>query len=59
MAAQAAFTDDDARTIETIRIVHFSGWAPHASQPQPARRGSATASLAAALSSVPVQSPDK
>lgn len=34
---------------EHIAIVHFSGWAPHPDQPQPARRGSATASLAAAL----------
>lgn len=60
--ADAAFADaaDAAgRTVETARLMHFSGWAPHASQPQPARRGSATASLAAALSSVPVQSPDK
>ena len=34
---------------EHIAIIHFSGWAPHPDQPQPARRGSATASLAAAL----------
>jgi hypothetical protein len=34
---------------EQINIVHFSGWAPHPQQPQPARRGSGTASLAAAL----------
>ncbi len=34
---------------EHIAIVHFTGWAPHPDQPQPARRGSATASLAAAL----------
>lgn len=39
----------DGRTQETLRIIHFSGWAPDPSQPQPARRGSATASLAAAL----------
>lgn len=37
------------REPEHIAIVHFSGWAPHPDQPQPARRGSATASLAAAL----------
>lgn len=51
--ATAAFgsAGEDGRTTETMRIVHFSGWAPHASQPQPARRGSATASLAVALGS--------
>lgn len=34
---------------EILVILHWSGWAPDPSQPQPARRGSATASLAAAL----------
>ncbi|MBA3898499.1 MAG: methyltransferase domain-containing protein [Sphingomonadaceae bacterium] len=34
---------------ETIGLVVLTGWAPDASQPKPARRGSATASLAAAL----------
>jgi hypothetical protein len=34
---------------EQLVILHWSGWAPDPSQPQPARRGSATASLAAAL----------
>jgi SAM-dependent methyltransferase len=50
-ATGAAFAEAavDGATIETLRIIHFSGWAPDASQPQPARRGSATASLAAAL----------
>ncbi len=57
LAAQAAFTDDDARTIETIRIVHFSGWAPHLDQPKAAKRGSATASLAEALRSGPASQP--
>lgn len=49
MAAFAAEADADGRTTERFEIVHLSGWAPAASQPQPARRGSATASLAAAL----------
>ncbi len=51
--AEAAFAaaGEGGRTIETLRIVHFSGWAPHDSQPRPARRGSATASLAHALGS--------
>jgi SAM-dependent methyltransferase len=50
-ATAAAFADAgaDGATVETVRVIHFSGWAPDASQPQPARRGSATASLAAAL----------
>lgn len=52
-AAAAAFAalapDDSNRTAETLRLVHFTGWAPDDSQPRPARRGSATASLAAAL----------
>lgn len=48
-AAFAAQADPDGRTAEQIRIVHFSGWAPHPDQPQPARRGSGTASLIEAL----------
>ena len=41
--------DPDGRTPERFEIVYLTGWAPDASQPQPARRGSATASLADAL----------
>lgn len=41
--------DRDGRTAERFDIIYLTGWAPAASQPQPARRGSATASLAAAL----------
>lgn len=41
--------DADGRTRETFEIVYMTGWAPAPSQPQPARRGSATASLAHAL----------
>jgi NADH dehydrogenase [ubiquinone] 1 alpha subcomplex assembly factor 5 len=53
-AAQAHFDAGDGEVLpETIAIVHFSGWAPHPDQPQPARRGSATASLAAALKARP------
>ncbi len=48
-AAFAAQADPDGRIAETFRLVHFSGWAPHPDQPQPARRGSATASLTEAL----------
>jgi hypothetical protein len=41
--------DPDGRVGESFRLIHFSGWAPHPDQPQPARRGSGTASLAEAL----------
>jgi SAM-dependent methyltransferase len=52
MRAGAAFdaaADGDGRTAETVEIVYMLGWAPAPSQPKPAKRGSATASLAAAL----------
>jgi NADH dehydrogenase [ubiquinone] 1 alpha subcomplex assembly factor 5 len=39
----------DGKIVEQFDIIHLAGWAPAPSQPQPARRGSATASLAAAL----------
>lgn len=45
----AADADADGKTGETIEVVHLLGWAPAPDQPKPARRGSATASLAAAL----------
>ena len=45
--AQAA--DADGRTAEQMAIVYLSGWKPDASQAAPARRGSATVALAAAL----------
>jgi hypothetical protein len=41
--------DDRGRTHETFQIVFLTGWSPDPSQPKPARRGSATASLGAAL----------
>ncbi len=51
-AAHGAFlgqADADGRVTETFEIVYLIGWAPDESQPRPARRGSAVASLAAAL----------
>ena len=48
-AAFAAAADSDGRVSERFEIVYLTGWAPDPSQPQPARRGSATASLDAAL----------
>lgn len=48
-AAFAAAADPDGRVAEQFAIVTLTGWSPAPSQPQPARRGSGTASLAAAL----------
>ena len=41
--------DPDGRTRERFDIIFMTGWAPDPSQPLPARRGSASASLADAL----------
>jgi len=45
----AAAADFGTETLERFEIVYLSGWAPAPGQPAPARRGSGTASLAAAL----------
>jgi SAM-dependent methyltransferase len=45
----AAAADFEAGTAERFEIVYLSGWAPAPDQPAPARRGSATVSLADAL----------
>lgn len=37
--------DNDGRVRATLELIWMSGWAPHESQQQPARRGSATVSL--------------
>lgn len=47
--AFAERADPDGRVAERFDIVFLTGWAPAPGQPQPARRGSATASLTAAL----------
>ena len=49
----AAHAEADNRTTERFEIVYLTGWAPSPDQPQPARRGSATASLAQAIGSRP------
>jgi SAM-dependent methyltransferase len=49
MATFEAQADPDGKTSEWFEIVYLTGWAPSPDQPQPARRGSATASLANAL----------
>jgi SAM-dependent methyltransferase len=46
---QDRFADADGRVRATFEIVWLSGWAPHASQQQPLRPGSARARLADAL----------
>jgi SAM-dependent methyltransferase len=43
------FSDPDGRIRATFSIIWMSGWAPHASQQQPLKPGSAKASLAEAL----------
>src|SRR3974390_1414664 len=43
------FPDAEGRVRASFDIVWLSGWAPHASQPQPLKPGSAKARLAAAL----------
>ncbi len=48
-AAFAEAAGPDGRTSERFDIVFLTGWAPSPDQPKPARRGSGTASLAAAL----------
>jgi SAM-dependent methyltransferase len=45
----AAMADFGEATVERLELIFLSGWAPAPSQPAPARRGSATASLADAL----------
>jgi NADH dehydrogenase [ubiquinone] 1 alpha subcomplex assembly factor 5 len=51
-AAAAEFASKagaDGKTAERFEIVNLLAWAPSPDQPKPARRGSGTASLAAAL----------
>jgi NADH dehydrogenase [ubiquinone] 1 alpha subcomplex assembly factor 5 len=50
-AAFADFAEGavDGKTTERFEILYLLGWAPSPDQPKPARRGSATASLAGAL----------
>lgn len=44
-----AQADPDGRVVETFELVYLAGWSPGPDQPRPARRGSATRSLAEAL----------
>jgi SAM-dependent methyltransferase len=51
--AFAALAGPDGRTVEQATLIVLTAWSPAPGQPQPARRGSATASLADALRSKP------
>ena len=50
---QERYGGDDGRVPATFEIVTLTAWRPDASQPKPAKRGSATMSLAEALNSSP------
>jgi NADH dehydrogenase [ubiquinone] 1 alpha subcomplex assembly factor 5 len=52
------FTDKDGKITASFEIISLIGWAPHASQQQPQRRGSATARLAAVLGTEEFKSED-
>jgi len=53
------FADADRRIRATFEIVWLSGWAPHESQQQPLRPGSAKARLADALGAKEISAGDK
>jgi hypothetical protein len=53
------FGDDDGRLPATFEIVWLSGWAPHPSQPQPLKPGSARARLADALGTREISAGEK
>lgn len=49
----SAFTGEDGRVTATFQILYLTAWAPDASQPQPARRGSGVIPLSVALGETP------
>ncbi len=53
------FADGDGRVRATFDIVWLSGWAPHSSQQQPLKPGSAQARLADALGTREVSAGEK
>ncbi len=53
------FSDDDGRVRATFEILWLSGWAPHPSQQQPLRPGSAKARLADALGTREISTGEK
>jgi len=55
----ARFVEADGKVRASFDIVWLSGWAPHESQQQPLRPGSATTRLADALGTVEIGTGDK
>ncbi|MCX7324681.1 MAG: methyltransferase domain-containing protein [Hyphomicrobiales bacterium] len=55
----AAFADPDGKVRASFEMIWLSGWAPHESQQQPLRPGSAKARLADALKTVELKAGDK
>ena len=53
------FADPDGRLRATFEIVWLSGWAPHESQQQPLKPGSAQARLADALGTQEISTGEK
>jgi len=53
------FSDPDGRVRATFEIVWLSGWAPHQSQQQPLRPGSAKVRLADALQTKEIPAGEK
>lgn len=47
------FAGADGRIPATFQVIYLAGWAPHASQPQPLKPGSARTSLADVLGNAP------
>jgi hypothetical protein len=54
-----SFVDGDGRLRATFEILWLSGWAPHPSQQQPLKPGSAQARLADALGTREISAGDK
>ena len=52
------FATEDGRIAATFELIHLTGWAPDASQPQPLRPGSAQQRLADALGTRETRLPD-
>jgi hypothetical protein len=55
----ARFADADGRIRATFQIMWLSGWAPHESQQQPLKPGSAKTRLADALGTQELSAGDK
>lgn len=56
---QSHFTEDDGRIRATFEMIFMTGWAPHESQQQPLRPGSAQTRLADALGSAEIGTGEK